>query len=229
MIDPVAIIGTHLPRAASPLFPDLLWRIPTREKRAYLTFDDGPTATMTALLAGILESFGARASFFLVGSHAEHHPDLARSLLDGGHEIGGHTYSHPDAWRASRANLLEELERSTRLLEDITGRPLRWMRPPYGHFTPAMIRWCAEHGQKVVMWDLAPGDYLERISQADVERHIQAYIRPGSVIVLHDNPRAAETTPRALERILESLTAEGWSFEPLPHPDSEHHRTADPL
>src|SRR5690606_41005269 len=81
MIDPVAIIGTHLPRAASPLFPDLLWRIPTREKRAYLTFDDGPTATMTALLAGILESFGARASFFLVGSHAEHHPDLARSLL----------------------------------------------------------------------------------------------------------------------------------------------------
>lgn len=215
MIDLVTTIGTRLPRAAAPFFPDLLWRGPADGRTAYLTFDDGPSPELTLRLAEVLERFDARATFFLVGAHVERHPDLVRSLVDGGHEIGGHTYSHPDPWRTPADVVREELERTTRTLEEVTQRPVRFMRPPYGHFTRAMRRWSSENGQRLVMWDLGPGDYLEWVSQDHVERHIRSFIRPGSVIVLHDNPRAANTTVPVLARVLKSLSAEGWRFESL--------------
>lgn len=216
MINLVTIVGTLLPRGAASLFPDLLWRMPAVDRTAYLTFDDGPNPTLTRKLMDILARHDARATFFLIGSKAERQPDLVRALAEGGHSLGNHTYTHPDPWRTPRADLLRELDRTTVELEAITSKPIHWMRPPYGHFTRPMRAWCGQQRQQLTMWDLAPADYLERISAADVERHVHAYIRKGSVIVLHDNPRAADATIPALERLLGVLTSEGWRFEALP-------------
>lgn len=216
MINLVTIVGTLLPRGAAHLFPDLLWRMPAVDRTAYLTFDDGPNPTLTRKLMDILDRHDARATFFLIGSKAERQPDLVRALADAGHAVGNHTFSHPDPWRTPRADLQRELDRTTAELETITSTPVRWMRPPYGHFTRPMRAWCGQQQQQLTMWDLAPADYLERISGADVERHVHAYIRKGSIIVLHDNPRAADATIPALERLLDVLTSEGWKFEALP-------------
>ncbi|MEX0747440.1 MAG: polysaccharide deacetylase family protein, partial [Rhodothermales bacterium] len=105
----VEIVGTWIPRAASTWFPDVLWRISTTSKTAYLTFDDGPNPSVTERISDILQQHDARGTFFLVGSKAEKHPYLVKNLVDAGHQIGNHTFSHPDDWRVPKSRLIDEM------------------------------------------------------------------------------------------------------------------------
>ena len=215
MIDLVNVVGTHVPRWAARFYPDLLWRMPARERIAYFTFDDGPTPGLTDRLLDVLARFDAPASFFVVGRHARRDPGLVHALAAAGHTVGNHTFSHPDAWTTAEARLVEELERTTGLLEDLLGRPVRWMRPPYGRFTRAMRRWCQLRRQRCTMWDVGPGDYLPGATAGAIERRILRAVRPGSIIVLHDNPRAGAIAPEALAAVLAHLRDLGWSFRAL--------------
>ena len=217
MLDVVNLIGTHLPRWSARFYPDLLFRIPTEQRVAYLTFDDGPTERGTSAILDVLERFEARASFFLLGHQAARHPALVRALAGAGHTIGNHTYSHPDAWSraTSTATLVQELERATGILQDLIQQPIRWMRPPYGRFTHAMRDWCQVRRQRCTMWDLGPGDFLPSVTREDVERRVLSFIRPGSIVVLHDNPTTQDMIPQALTTILQRLTDDGWRFAAL--------------
>ncbi len=211
----VPYLATHGLRPFQGFFPDLLWRVEAQSRTAYLTFDDGPTTEMTRTLLDLLATYEARATHFLLGSHARQHPDLVRAIVEAGHQIGNHTFTHPDPWRVSSDSLRREVKRTTSVLEDLAGRPVRALRPPYGHPTGALRRWCAEHRQRMVMWDVMPGDYLQTATARRVSRFILRHIRPGSVIVLHDNPTCEEVTPQALRTILETLPPRGWSFDAL--------------
>ena len=213
--DATRLVGTQMPRLLQRFYPDLLWRVPTRRRVAYLTFDDGPTPELSGHLLDLLARYEAKATFFLVGSRAERDAGLVRATVEGGHAVGNHTYTHPDAWRAPRAQVLRELERTTTLLEEQTQAPVRWMRPPYGRFTHAMRSWSLARRQRLTMWDLMPGDFLPGATSGTIYRRVHADVRPGSVIVLHDNPRAAPATPAALADLLADLTADGWSLEAL--------------
>ena len=212
----VSLVGTRVPRAAARFYPDILFHAPTDSKEAYLTFDDGPNPGCTESLLEVLDRHRASAIFFLLGRQADAHPQLVRKIQSAGHEIGNHSYTHPDAWRSPRVKVLDELDRATAVLEDITGEPIRIMRPPYGRFTRAMRDWCERRGQRMAMWDVGPGDYLEGMPEQAIVQQVEAHVRPGSVIVLHDNPRCAEKTPAALARVLDRLADDGWSFPPLP-------------
>ena len=218
MLDVVNLLGTYLPRFAARFFPDACWRrIPARpaDRPVYLTFDDGPTPEMTPVLLTLLERYDARGTFFLIGRNAERQPHLVRRIHAAGHQIGSHTYSHPDAWCTSSGKLLHELDRTSILLRRITGEPVSLMRPPYGHFTRPMQTWCLTHRQQLTMWDVMPGDFLRWTSSRRVARRVLALVRPGSIIVLHDNPDTKDVTLEALEIILRRLTAEGWRFPAL--------------
>ena len=208
--------ATFFPRLAGWCFPDLLWHLPAAEgeRALYLTFDDGPTAAMTDPILRVLDRFGAQATCFLVGAQAQDDPARVRAIAGAGHTIGNHTFTHPDPWHTSDAALVEELNRTTEVLQSITSQPVRHLRPPYGRFTRAMRQWAKENGQQVVMWDVMPGDFLGKATQPSVERHVLRYARRGSVVVLHDNP-IAPMTPAALETILRRLTAKGWRFAAL--------------
>ncbi len=207
--------STYGLRLLAPLFPDMLWRHATDERVAYLTFDDGPTQEMTGALLDLLARYDARATFFLLGAQARAHPELVRALVDGGHALGNHTWAHPDAWRTPARQVLAELDRTTAFLEDLVQQPVRFMRPPYGHFTGTMRRWCREQGQCLVMWDVMPGDFLAGVTARYIEHFVRRALRPGSVVVLHDNPIAVDAALPALRALLPALTAEGWRFEAL--------------
>jgi peptidoglycan/xylan/chitin deacetylase (PgdA/CDA1 family) len=212
----VPYAATYLPRLLGRLFPDLLWRREpeANERTLYLTFDDGPTAAMTDPILRVLDRFDARATCFLVGAQAEGDPERVRRIADAGHTVGNHTFTHPDPWRTSDEALIRELERTTDVLQSITGQSVRHLRPPYGRFTRAMRRWGRRRGQRVVMWDVMPGDFLGMATQASVKRHVLRFARGGSVVVLHDNP-IAPMTPAALETVLRHFSKRGWRFAGL--------------
>jgi peptidoglycan/xylan/chitin deacetylase (PgdA/CDA1 family) len=211
----VPYLATHALRPAQRFFPDLLWRVETQTRTAYLTFDDGPTPELTRPLLDRLAQHNARATHFLIGRHAQEHPQLVRAIVDAGHRIGNHTFTHADPWRTSDASLRREVDRTTAVLEDIAGRRVRALRPPYGHPTGALRSWCATHQQRMVMWDVMPGDYLQTATTDRVARFVVNHVRPGSVIVLHDNPTCSHVTPEALDIILDTLTSRGWAFDAL--------------
>lgn len=212
----VSIVGTRIPRAAARFFPDILWRMPSTSKTAYLTFDDGPAPGGTERILEVLDRHSAKATFFLLGAKAEKHGNLVRTLHAAGHGLGNHSHTHPDAWKSEQALVLDELERTSRILEDLTGARIRYLRPPYGHFTRSIRNWCLHNEHTLTMWDVGPGDYLEVMSTQAVVAHVRAHLRPGSIVVLHDNPRCAMKTPDALDRLLRKLTNEGWAFPSLP-------------
>ena len=212
LIPPIATIGG---RWLSGFLPDVLWRKETQARVAYLTFDDGPTQELTSDLLGLLEQYDAEATFFLIGRHAEAHPELVEDIDRAGHRIGNHTYTHPAPWTTSAERVTAELDHTTKILRDLTRQPIRCMRPPYGQLTPALRSWCARHKQRMVMWDVMPGDFRKNTSAEYVADFVSRYIRPGSIIVLHDNPIVDPKTPEALSTLLRTLDAKGWRFEAL--------------
>lgn len=225
--------ATKLPRFAARFFPDILWRnlpatpvsrplpgvpllaspaVPTQltstanDHSIALTFDDGPSPDQTPKILDELARHDLRATFFVVGQQAEKHPDLIRDIAARGHQLGNHTWSHIDAWMNDFPVVADELARTDDLLERLTGRRPHWVRPPHGHFTAKLRAWCAERGQKVVLWDTMPGDFVDWATPESLTAFTLRHLRPGSILVLHDGPNmplAAKTLPLLLPRLAE--------------------------
>ncbi len=204
-----------MPRLLAPLVPDALWSVPTEERVAYLTFDDGPTQDLTRPILHLLAEADVKATFFLIGRYAKTHPDLVRAIQASGHTIGNHSMTHPYPWAISHEAMLRDAETGSKILEDITGERIRYFRPPYGQLTGGLRRWCATYQQRCAMWDVAPADFLSWIGPIRVKEHICRFVRPGSIIVLHDNPVASTAVLPALPAVIQELKDEGWRFEAL--------------
>ncbi len=214
--DAVPLLATYGLRLLHPLMPNVRWRGPMTPGRPtlYLTFDDGPSA-FTPRLLRLLDRHAARATHFLIGARAARRPALVRALCAAGHTVGNHTYTHPDAWRTARHAVEAELRRATGLLEDLTQRPVRHVRPPYGHLTPAMMRWCRKNNQRLTMWDVMPGDFHPHATATHVLRWTERPLRDGSVVVLHDAEHLGPLLERALNELLPRLRDQGWRFAAL--------------
>lgn len=211
----IPYLTTYGLRPVRRFFPDMLWRVDAAAKTAYLTFDDGPTTELTDDILDLLARYDAHSTHFLVGKNAAKYPGRVRAIVSGGHRLGNHTFTHLPPWSTPTEKLLSELNRTTACLEEISGTRIRAMRPPYGQPTGPLRKWCANHNQRIVMWDVMPGDFLPTATASNVSSFVIRHVRPGSVIVLHDNPICEHVTLPALKTILETLTAEGWAFDPL--------------
>ncbi len=156
-----------------------------------LTFDDGPNPAWTPRLLDILADHNVRATFFMVGKFAKAEPELARRVADGGHLIGNHTWSHPDLSRTREADVLDELTRTNDLLAKITGKPIRYFRPPFGARRPYVLKLARQLGLVPVTWNAMTKDWKEpsadKIAQSLMSK-IDSNQSSGyaSNIVLHD-------------------------------------------
>jgi cellulose synthase/poly-beta-1,6-N-acetylglucosamine synthase-like glycosyltransferase/peptidoglycan/xylan/chitin deacetylase (PgdA/CDA1 family)/spore germination protein YaaH len=186
--------------------------------KVLLTFDDGPDPKWTPQILDLLKARNAKAAFFLIGENAQARPDLVRREFFEGHEIGNHTFTHPDLSRVSPLRMEIELNVNERLLEWISGRQPRLFRPPY-HSDEALdeaqnaqvIARASQMGYLTLGQDIDPEDFAERDPHVIASRAL-AQADKGSVILLHDGGGDRSATLAALPLILDGLAAKGLSL-----------------
>ena len=169
--------------------PQLTWFGPTISHgprdgdEVAITFDDGPNPSATLAVRDILDRYGVKATFFLVGKALDERPDIARALLDDGMLLGGHSYHH-DQWRWLDPRY-PELQRSIDAFKRQLGVCPRYYRPPHGQRTPFMNLLLHNRDMMSVTWDVSAGDWATDDAALIAERVLRD-VRPGSVILLHD-------------------------------------------
>jgi len=120
------------------LFPELIWhfssRKESRENQVFLTFDDGPTPEVTPWVLDCLKEYDARGTFFCLGRNVDKYPEIYNQILDGGHAVGNHTYSHLKGWKSSDMEYIDDIRLASHNIES------QLFRPPYGRFRQTQIR-----------------------------------------------------------------------------------------
>jgi peptidoglycan-N-acetylglucosamine deacetylase len=177
-----------------------------------LTFDDGPNDPHTMHLLDVLAKHNAKATFFLIGKYVRQRPEIARAILSAGHEIGNHTYSHPNLVLVSAARLRVELEDCQKSVEDALGTKTTLFRPPFGGRRINVLRTARKMGLSPVMWSVTAYDWSATSADAivaKVTRRVDSRRKPqGEIVLLHDGGHLAfgtdrsftvKATPRLLE------------------------------
>ena len=187
-------------------------RVDITEHVVALTFDDGPTWRVAALL-DVLRSRDTKATFFVVGTALEKHPALARRIVIEGHELGNHSYSHQRMTFKSRTFIAEEIERTDRLIRDAGYAGDIQFRPPYGKKLLMLPYYLADQGRASIMWDIAPDSDATLAKDADkIAAAVLARVRPGSIVLLHPMYEAGKPSVAAVVKIIDGLRQQGYEF-----------------
>jgi cellulose synthase/poly-beta-1,6-N-acetylglucosamine synthase-like glycosyltransferase/peptidoglycan/xylan/chitin deacetylase (PgdA/CDA1 family)/spore germination protein YaaH len=191
-----------------------------RPRAIVLSFDDGPDPLYTPRILDILKQHGVHASFFIVGMNAQANPELLRRIYDEGHEIGSHTFTHPNMSTVSPLQTTFELNATDRLLETVIGHDTVLFRPPYAEDmepqTPeqvAPLMRTSQMGYYTVGMNIDPHDWTASGADKIVKSVLDGARRgDGNVVLLHDSGGDREQTVEALPRIIDGLKAEGFQF-----------------
>lgn len=187
------------PKFLRKMLPDLIWSIED-EHGVYITFDDGPTPGVTEWILATLRRYNAKATFFVLGKNVEMYPDLYEKILEDGHRVGNHTYSHQKGLGMSLERYLEDIDFASDLVQS------NLFRPPYARVTRSQLRAVAQR-YKIVMWSIVSRDYNRTLSPKRCLNGVLPHIKAGSIILFHDSekafPNMSYALPRTLERIAE--------------------------
>ncbi|WP_409234627.1 polysaccharide deacetylase family protein [Streptomyces sp. PA5.6] len=184
-------------------------RMPGRERSMVLSFDDGPDPRYTPDILRTLRRHDVRAMFFVCGEMAADNADLLRRMVDDGHVIGNHTWSHPLLTRLGRAPMREEIERTCDVIEEATGEPPEWFRAPYGAWNRNAFQLGAELGMEPLAWTVDTLDWTEP-GAATIVRRVRAGAGPGVVVLSHDAGGDRSGSVEALHTYLPELLDSGY-------------------
>lgn len=210
-IGEIALAATLDPQpAAVPETPQVPTRAEVDCTQAHcvaLTFDDGPSATTAAGLLDLLAAEEVPATFFVLGSQAQAFPELAARQVAERHEVGNHSWQHPDLSAMSEQAVREELQRTSDVVEGVTGvRPVL-LRPPYGATSQTVAGVAAELGMAQAMWNIDTLDWQHRDPAQTVAAARQA--GRGSIVLMHD---IHPTTIQAVPAVITGLREAGFTF-----------------
>jgi len=174
-----------------------------------MTFDDGPSATLTPKLLDLLAARHIKATFFVIGENVAEHPEIVGRAAREGHEIGNHSWSHPNFAKMSDEAVRRQIQQTDDAIKNATGKRPTFLRPPYGSITARQKRWIHdEFGYDIILWDVDPYDW-KRPGPAVVRNRILKETRPGSIVLSHDiHPGTIEAMPSTFDE----LEGKGFKF-----------------
>jgi peptidoglycan/xylan/chitin deacetylase (PgdA/CDA1 family) len=191
------------------IIPSLTWKVKTKDKVLFFTFDDGPHPTITPWVLNELKQYNAKATFFCVGENVTAYPDTYRSVLEQGHATGNHTYNHLKGWTTANDLYYANIDKCAAVVQS------KLFRPPYGRISLNQIKAVKQKGYQIVMWDVLTCDYEKTLDVPKAINDCIKAISEGSVIVLHDSEKAEAQLKTILPALLKHFSAKGFTFAHL--------------
>lgn len=175
-----------------------------------LTFDDGPDLQYTPPILDILKRYGVPATFFCIGSQIQRHPDVLRRMVQSGHTVANHSWSHPHLTRETAGAVGMELDWTSIIIAETVGLRPRFFRPPYGDFNDAVAHQAQDRGYEIVLWDVDSVDW-SGIPGPHIAANVLARLKSGAILLHHSAGNVAGTVD-ALPYLFEVAQAMGYQF-----------------
>ncbi len=202
------------------LFGTAVFCVETPEKLVALTFDDGPDPQYTPAIADLLKRYQARATFFVLGRRGQEQLAILKDLMAAGHELGNHTFNHPDLNFSLPPTVQEEIGQTDAVLKQVQYPDPVYVRPPYGRAGLTVTSTVKPLGRTLIMWDIDLMDWASR-PVATMAADLEQQLKPGAIILLHDaiagadpgDPRVnRQNTVALVENILTAYGTQGYRF-----------------
>jgi len=185
-------------------------------KQLALTYDDGPNDPHTLRLLEVLAKHNERATFFLIGRFVQQRPDIVRQIVEAGHVVGNHTFTHPLLTLKRAVEVRKELTDCRAALQNAIGEHSNLFRPPFGGRRPAVLRVARELGLQPVMWNVTGYDWTAPPAEV-IEQKVSRQVHGGNVILLHDGGHRQMGSDRsqtvlATDHLISRYQSEGYEF-----------------
>ena len=192
---------------------DIVWHVKTSKKVIALTFDDGPHPKYTAKILDVLKKYNAKATFFIVGENVEKNKNVLLREVSEGHELGNHTYTHPNTFAIPISKLKEEVLRTDKAIFNVTGSHPKHFRSPGGAFDEEIVSMSKQFNYDFILWSWWQDTKdWSRPGVNKIVRRVLTCPQNGDIILFHDYVLGQSQTPQALEIILPKLKEMGFEF-----------------
>ena len=190
---------------------DVFYKHQNSSKKIALTFDDGPHPAQTDEILRLLSKHGIKATFFVVGQNVKNNPEVTARVISEGHEIGNHTYSHPNLKTLSEKDLRGEIKKTEQILFEICEYRPKLFRPPCGFCDENTVKAVSQMDYYIILWTVDTLDWNHTKAQ-DIVDGVTKNVKDGSIILCHDYIGRNGHTAEALDILIPKLKNEGYQF-----------------
>ena len=204
-----------IPKWIRSVYPKQIWGFSNSRKEIFLTFDDGPTPEITDWVLNMLEQFDAKATFFCIGNNIQKNPTIFENIINAGHSVGNHTFSHEKGWKTKNEDYLNSALKTDRTIEELNLKPnnSKLFRPPYGKIKRSQTKLLLEKGYNIVMWSILSWDFDTSTTPNQCLNNVIKNTEQGDIIVFHDSVKAFERLQIVLPKVLEYFSEKGFVFK----------------
>ncbi len=203
----LSVIVTNVNAAEQVIYKDSK----NKENKIALTFDDGPHPYYTYRILEILKKYNIEATFFFVGENVKNYPDAARAVIEAGHEVGNHTFTHHRVRSMNYNEILSEMIKCEDIIFEIDEYKPRLFRPPEGAYGEELEKIAEKMGYSVILWSIDTRDW-DHSTPDEIMENVMKNVSSGDIILMHDYIGKNSPTPDALEIIIPALLEKGYEF-----------------
>ncbi|MEW9798984.1 polysaccharide deacetylase family protein [Alteromonas sp. CYL-A6] len=182
------------------------------DRALYLTFDDGPSPGITDKLLDLFQQQGVKATFFVIGTKVDRYPELTKRIIDDGHTIGNHSYSHPNFDTLPKAAQFAEIDKASKAIATHTGVSSNLFRVPRGRWPLSLLIRLKARKVRCIHWTTDSMDYTDTDPDSITRRVVNSGLKPGQVLLFHDD---ASLCLDVMERLIPQLKAMNFSLKAM--------------
>ncbi len=196
----------------------MIYKADTKNKVIALTFDDGPDERYTPQILDVLQKHNVKATFFFLGSRVNKYPDMAKKVHEDKHVIGNHTYWHPELTKTSVENMVWEIKKNEKEIQNVLHMKTNLFRAPYGALNEALVKKLAELGYRGIGWSIDTEDWKNK-SGEEIKQNMLQEAHPGAIVLMHSAGHWTQDlsgTAQALDEVIPILKSKGYKFVTIP-------------